>query len=175
MIPELERVLDASYVTALAERTTDELREMRAECNDLENGLSYVRRMAQGRIDLLNAEVKRLREDAGDGDDVADLVDRLPEVLSDRDRPAGSGRVIQDLEPPEHVVEPLEARLDAVVGPGIIASISDLDATELSAAIAALRDLEAELSESRSRLHLTIDSVNSELADRYRSGEIPTG
>lgn len=171
MIPDLDRVVDSSYLAGLADRSTEDLRRMRAECTDLENGLSYVRRLAQGRLDLMVAE--QGRRSSGSGGNAADLVAQLPDLLSEGVRGEGSGRVNGDLEPPEEVVGPLTERLDSVVGPGAITGLPDLEDTALSAGIAALRDFEARLSETRRSVHSTVDSINDELAQRYRTGETP--
>lgn len=173
MIPDLDRVADAGYVSGLADRSTDELRAMRAECNDLENGVSYVRRLAQGRLDLMVAESNRRA--SGGGGDVADLVARLPDLLSDGISASGSGRIAQDLEPPDEIVGPLTERLDAAVGSSAIADVTDLDDSELVKVVGALRDFEARLSQTRRDLHSTIDLINDELARHYQSGEAPAG
>ncbi len=171
MIPELKRVLEPAYLTGLVDVPTDQLREMRAECSDLENGTSYVRRLAQGRLDLMVEETRRRAE--GGGGDLGDLVDRLPELLSAGVRGPGSGRVDQELDPPEHVVGPLTGALDAVVGPSVVMAVAELGADELSAAVIALRHFEDDLSTSRRTLHSSIDCLNDELARRIASGEAP--
>ena len=172
MIPDLQRVLAPGYLAALQDVNTVELRKMRAECTDLENGVSYVRRLAQGRLDVITAEIQR-RADGGGGN-LADLVARLPELLSDGVRAAGSGRVDQDLDPPDSVVVPLNDVLDGVVGPNVMTEVAALGDDELSAAIIALRNFEESLSTSRRSLHNTIDTLNDELARRIAAGESPT-
>lgn len=172
MIPDLQRVLEPEYLAGISETATERLRSMRGECNDLENGVSYVRRLAQGRLDVLAAEISRRAE--GGGHDLADLVARLPELLSDGVRGTGSGRADQELDPPETVVGPLTDVLDGLVGPGIMTEVVDLGDDELSAAVIALRDFEERLSTSRRSLHSTIDALNDELARRIAAGESPT-
>jgi hypothetical protein len=171
MIPELDRVLEPAYLDGIAEVGPDELRAMRRWCTDLENGVSYVRRLVQGRIDLLADEVKARA--AGRGGDLADLVNRLPELLSDKVRSPVPGRAEQELDPPESVVAPLTAALDDVVGPSILAHLATLDDVELSAAVLALGDFEESLSRNRRALHATIDSLNDELGRRISAGEMP--
>jgi len=105
--------------------------------------------------------------------DLGDLVDRLPELLSNGVRGPGSGRVEQELDPPDHVVEPLTIELDAVVGPSVVMAVADLGDDELSAAVIALRHFEDELSTSRRSLHASIDSLNNELTRRIAAGEAP--
>ena len=124
MTPDLDRVVDPGYLAGLVDRSTDDLRGMRSECTDLENGLSFVRRMAQGRLDLMLAESGR--RDSGAGGDAASLIAQLPDLLSDGVRAPGSGRLTGDLEPPEDVVAPLTERLDAVVGPGAMSNVTEL-------------------------------------------------
>ncbi len=171
MIPELERVLDPEYVAGVADAVTDDLRQMRAECTDLENGLSFVRRLAQGRLDVLEAETARRAE--GGGGDLAELIARLPELLSDGMRAPGSGRIDNELDPPDEVVVPLTEALDAKVGPSVLTSVAELADDALSASVIALRSFEDELSSSRRLLHSSIDSINDELARRIVAGEPP--
>ena len=170
MIPDLRRVLDPAYLAGLGDVSTDELRAMRTECADLENGVSFVRRVAQGRLDLVAAEGKR-RSD-GNGGDLSDLVASLPELLSDGVRAPASGRVSDDIDPPEHVVGPLTEVLDGVVAQSMLSSLADMTPEEIAGTARALRDLEDDLSTSRRTLHSSIDSLNDELARRIASGEV---
>lgn len=171
MIPDLQRVLEPTYLSGLVDVSTDRVREMRRECTDLENGLSYVRRVAQGRLDVLAKETESRAN--GGGGNLRDLVERLPEMLSAGVGGAGSGRVEQELDPPDHVVDPLTDKLDSAVGPNVVTSIADLEDDALSAAMIALANFEEELSTSRRSLHSAIDSINEELARRIAGGESP--
>ncbi len=80
MIPteRIQRLIDPAFVVALDARPLDELRAMKAECNDIENALSYGRRLAQARIEILDAEHERRAR----GGTVEDLVKDLPRILS---------------------------------------------------------------------------------------------
>jgi len=171
MIPEMQRVLDPGYLSEIAQAPIDQIRSMRAECTDLENGASYVRRLAQGRLDLLIEEAKRRAE--GGGGNLGDLIGRLPDLLSDGVRAPGSGRVDQDLDPPESVVDPLTDVLDAVAGPAVVTSVPDIGDDKLSSLIDGLRHFEDQLSGARRSLHSAIDALNSELANRIAAGEPP--
>ena len=169
MIPELSRVIDPAYMAGLAQISADELRAKRVECSDLENALSYVRRLAQGRLDLTVAETKR--RGSGVGGDLAGLVDNLSDVLSEGVRGPGSGRISQELDPPDYLVDPMVAELDSAVGPPVMAALAELGDDELSAAVIALQRFEDSLSSSRHSLHDVIDSLNSELARRITDGD----
>ncbi len=171
MIPDLQRVLEPTYVSGIADSPTDDLRAMRAECADLENGLSFVRRLAQGRLDVVEAETAQRAE--GGGGDLAELIEQLPQLLSDGMRAPGSGRVDDDLDPPDEVVAPLTEALEATVSSSVMASVAELADDALSAAVIALQNFENEVSAGRRSLHSTIDSINDELARRIAAGEPP--
>ena len=53
---------------------------MKAECTDLETEISFIRRLAQGRIDILDAE----RDRRANGGSLEDLIGTLPGVISAR-------------------------------------------------------------------------------------------
>jgi hypothetical protein len=170
MIPELQRVFDPSYLAGIGDVSIDELRAMRAECADLENGVSFVRRVAQGRLDLIVAEGTRRAK--GDGGDLAELVASLPELLSDGVRAPASGRMSADIDPPEHVVGPLTERLDAVMAQSALSTLDEMPDDDLTTAAHGLLHFEDELSTSRRTVHSLIDSLNDELARRIASGDV---
>ena len=59
----IDKVLDATFLTDVSEWPLDELRRRHDECLEIETEVSYVRRMTQARIDILEAEI----EVAGEG------------------------------------------------------------------------------------------------------------
>jgi hypothetical protein len=163
-------MLEPGYLVGIEERPVDDIRAMRAECVEVETAVSYVRRMVQGRLDIVGAE--RQRRVAGHQPaDVGQLIGRLPEILGDHGRPPGIGRLPQAIEPPEPDPE-LLARLDAVAGPGRLTSLPEMSDDELVAVIDELEALEQEVSGRRRALFERIDALQSELTRRYRSGEV---
>ena len=125
--------------------------------------------LLQGRLDLLGEEATRRAD--GAGGNLEELVSGLADLMSEGVRAAGSGRLDQQLDPPEAVVGPLTAALDARVGPSVIMAVAELGDDELSAARQALQDFEEELSSARRSLHRAIDVLNAELARRIALGE----
>src|SRR3954467_313585 len=75
----IDRVLGPEYLADLDRRSLDELRDMDQECGEIESELSYVRRLAQARIDIIQAEVDR----RASGGSVGDLVESLSKILAD--------------------------------------------------------------------------------------------
>lgn len=169
MSEPLDHLLSPSLLDGLRERPLDEVRERRNACQAAENGLSYVRRLVQGRLDIVGREVEHRREGGAPGD-LSALVDELPEILADRMRGPGLGRPPQDLEPTD-VPDELLARLDDVAGPASLGDLSVVDDDALRGLLASLQEIEQEVSGLRRRLHDQIDALQGEITRRYRDGE----
>ncbi|MEU9452260.1 aerial mycelium formation protein [Streptomyces sp. NPDC048277] len=141
-----------------------ELRVLRRDAQRDEADLSYVRRLLQGRIDILRAELAR-RSPAG----AASVVDRLPEILTDAPaRHRSSARHVTLGTPHNEEYRRLAADMLAEV------ELSDLEARtdpELTAAMGRLVRYEQEVSRRRQRLQRTADDSSGEIARRYREGE----
>jgi len=163
-----DRMLSSDYLFNLEGRPIEQIREMRAECVEVETGLSYLRRMVQGPLDIVNRELVR-REVGGLGDR-ATLIEELPGILADGPRPAGVGRLSQSLEPT--VVDPeLSAELDAVLGGGGISDVVALGDREVVALQGELEAFEERVSDRRRAYFERIDALQAELTRRYRTGE----
>src|SRR5207248_9760813 len=110
---ELDRILDADYLGDVGARSLDEVGTMRAECQAVETSLSYLRRMVQGRLDIVQLECRR-REEGREPGDLATLIAELPEVLAENTRSPGNGRLPQLLAPGDLDAD-LEQQLDRIV------------------------------------------------------------
>jgi hypothetical protein len=174
----MARVLDPTFLGDVSDLSMGELRERRAECQELEVGLSYHRRMAQGRLDIVGAERRRrLRAQDTDGQalvdiealDTAGMVSQLSGILADRGRPAGVGRLPQLMAPEASETETDE--LDAIVGPNELATLDRLDEATLERLVDDLAAYEAGVSARRRELHQRIDTFQAEITRRYRTGE----
>ncbi len=157
------------YLDDLAGRGIDEVRAMRAACIEVETNLSYMRRLVQGRLDIAAAE-QRHRAAGTDSTELADLVEELPEILSEYRHPGGPGRLPQSIDPgePDPV---LLARLDAVAGPASLADLPAMTDEALTGVVGGLDELERDVSGQRRELFDRIDTLQAELTRRYRSGE----
>lgn len=169
MDEKIARILDPGYLADLPGRSIDDIRTMRAECQDIETGLSYLRRVVQGRLDIVDAELAR-RRSGGDPADLSALIDRLPEILGDHLRAPGNGRLPSSLGPGRPDAE-LEARLDALVASADLDAITEVDDAHLTTAREALAELEIEVSTRRRELFDRIDALQAELTRRYKTGE----
>ncbi|MFF0160228.1 aerial mycelium formation protein [Streptomyces sp. NPDC005263] len=148
------------------------LRTLRRDAQRDEADLSYLRRLLQGRIDILRAELGR-RSPTGSAAVVtveeASLVERLSEILTDAPaRHRSSARHVTLGTPHSEEYRLLAAEALAEV------ELSDLEARtdqELSTAMGRLVRYEQRVSRRRQRLQRTADDCSAEIARRYREGE----
>jgi hypothetical protein len=155
-------VLDPAYVDGLDSSSVEQLREKHAECVELETEVSYVRRLTQARIDILEAEILR----RASGQSIEELIQQLPQILADvgpRGNPASSRLPLQMAPEQESEWAPQFEQFD-----GVLANLPTLSDTELDEAIAGLRALEREVSDERRALHDVIDRIDLSLAAQLR-------
>lgn len=165
----LAEVLDPAYVADLPGKDLDEVRARRDEAQRVENGVSYLRRLAQGHLDIVNHERTRRREGGAPGD-LAEVIGSLPDILAEHTRGPGLARPPQDLEP-AMVPEELRDELDAIVATADLADLPTLDDAGLAELGERLAAFEAEVSARRQALHACIDALQDEIKRRYRDGE----
>ncbi|CAL9490196.1 hypothetical protein SUDANB6_03230 [Streptomyces sp. enrichment culture] len=153
----------------LAELSLPELRTLRRDAQREEADLSYVRRLLQGRIDILRAELARRGPASAPDRDEASVVERLPEILTDAPaRHRSSARHVTLGTPHSEEYRLLAEEMLAEV------SLSDLGARtdqELNSAMGRLVGYEQQVSRRRQRLQRTADGCGAEIARRYRDGE----
>ncbi|MEU7554941.1 AmfC protein [Streptomyces sp. NPDC044571] len=146
-----------------------ELRGLRRDAQRDEADLSYIRRLLQGRIDILRAELARR---AGPEAPVAPgqpMVDRLSEILADAPSSrSASARHVTLGTPHSEEFRLLAAEMLADV------ELSDLGARtdgELHDAMGRLVRYEQQVSRRRQQLQRTVDDCTTEITRRYREGE----
>jgi hypothetical protein len=158
----IDRVLGPDYLVDLDRRSLDELREMDRECGEIEGELSYVRRLAQARIDIISAEVER-RESGGS---LGDLVQSLSKILAD-DSPRPDPASTRFADPLTSAAEiNFNRGLEVLISDATLANLPTLSDDELATAVEQLRQLEHEVSANRSALHTIKDALARDLAQR---------
>lgn len=161
---DLDELITIPVPEDLAGCTLADLRTIRDHHQDVENGLSYARRIVQGRLDTVATEMERRRDGGADG-----LIERLPGALAGHSRGPGLPRPMPDLEPPAWA-DDLLSGADAALPASRMARLSELGEPELERAAASLGSFERDLSDARHQMHRNIDRVQDELVGRYRSG-----
>lgn len=158
----IDRVLAEDFGTDLDALDLDELRARRRDAEQEEADLSYVRRMLQGRMDILRAELARR---AGGGDKI---VDHLSQVLADSARSDhGLGRFLR-VEPSR--VDEHRRTVEQVIADVGISDVAEQSDEELRAALGRLEEFEQAISEDRRRVQQVMDRLTTEVAGRYKSG-----
>ncbi|MET7682688.1 hypothetical protein [Streptomyces sp. NPDC005423] len=146
-----------------------ELRTLRRDAQRDEADLSYVRRLLQGRIDILGAELARRGHAALLEPAERSVVDRLSEILTDAPaRQRSSARHVTLGTPRGEEYRLLAAEMLAEVELSDLGARTDL---ELRSAMGRLVRYEQTASRRRQLLQHTADGCGAEIARRYREGE----
>lgn len=156
-------VPDTGGPTELGALHLPELRGLRRRSQQEEADLSYVRRLLQGRIDILGAELERRTGPE------SPVVDRLSEILADMpSRVRSSARHVTLRTPQSEEYRRLAEEMLSEV------ALSDLVArtdAELHGALGRLVRYEQHVSRRRQQMQRTADDCSAEIARRYRDGE----
>jgi hypothetical protein len=137
----IDRVLDPSYLDDLDSCTLDELRRRHEECLEIETEVSYVRRLAQARLDILDAEGPRA--------------------------PVARSRLPRHLAPSMDIQ--WRRGLEHLVSDATLANLPHIPDDELRTTMDQLRELEQDVSAKRRALHRVIDRIEADLAARHKA------
>ncbi len=140
-----------------------ELRALRGKLQNDDDAVSYVRRLAQARLDLVQAE-KRRRIDGGS----ESLSDELPSILSAH-LTGGAPRPPRPAE--DFSSHPLAEQFDALLDRAGDSDLSSFSSEDLIKYADALHEFEQARSQERRELFTRIDELSAELVRRYRNGE----
>jgi hypothetical protein len=164
----IDELLAPGYLEGLTDLPMAELRERRTTCNEAEVSLSYLRRVIQGRLDIVLSE--QHRRQAGTSSDAGALVERLPSILSEKVHAPGLGRLPTIMAPRELGPE-ATADVDAIAPPDRVGQVSAVPEEQLQHMSDGLQRLEREVSDKRRALHDRLDRLQEEVIRRYQSGE----
>lgn len=170
---DLQRLLADDCLKGMTDMPLDRLRGLRVEASAAEGDVSFVRRVAQGRLDIVGHEAKRRAGgEAPNAAQVDDLLFDMPDILTD---PAVDGagrtpRAVPVLEPGK-IALGLVDDLNKIASPSDLSGVANLDKGQLADLFDSLREFEVDMSAIRRQLHDRIDSMQDEIARRYREGE----
>jgi hypothetical protein len=150
-------------MTAPGDLDITQLRAERSRLQQLEDAVSFVRRVAQGRLDLARDERRRRSENLPSVDVTTDLA-----ALFGQEHGGGSTR------PPRDTVvsldHPLALDLDSLCDEVGFGTLGSLDVDSLDAAIDRLDQFERRCSDQRRALFEQIDALTADLVRRYKLG-----
>jgi hypothetical protein len=163
----IDRVLSDDYLDGLGTLPLEQVRELRREAEQEEVDLSYLRRVLQGRLDILRAELARRSGDGG-----SDLVDALPQILADEHAgtpaPRGLGR--------HATMEPSRAdahrrHVEQLIADVDLSNPAAHDDASLHQVLETLEREEQDVSDKRRQVQSVMDACTAEITRRYREGE----
>jgi hypothetical protein len=158
----IDRVLADDFAADLTSLDMDEVRSRRREAEQEEADLSYIRRMLQGRMDILRAELARR---SGGGEKI---VEHLSQVLADSARSDhGLGRYLR-VEPSR--VDEHRRSVEQLIADVGVSDVEGHTDDELRASLGRLEGFEQGISEDRHRVQKVMDALTTEVASRYKSG-----
>ena len=166
----IDRVLAEDHLSTIRTVSLPDLRAVREDAEQEEADLSYLRRLLQGRIDLIGAELERRRRVAAGDPDAGSLLSDLPRILADEQRPAARGLGRHSAVEPSRVSEH-RRRVEALAADLDISDVAARTDDELRASLAQLQEAETEVSDRRRRVHDVLDAYAAEITRRYRDGE----
>lgn len=147
----------------------DRLRSLRARLQAEDDAVSYARRIAQARLDLVRAEIDQRRAPTPANGIERGLRDVLSSHLTATRSVGGSSRPPR---PVDHVADhEWSQRLDAICAEYGMGRLSSLDVDELDVLAGALAEFERLVSEDRRARFVQLDVLGEELVRRYRDGE----
>jgi hypothetical protein len=141
-----------------------ELRELRSRLQQEDDVVSYVRRVAQARIDLVRAETHRRER----GEVAEHLSSELRVVLSSH-LTGGTPRPPRPVENLDD--DALSTELDELCAQHGFSRLEELLPSELTALEEALTSFERRISDDRRGRFERLDALSAELVRRYREGE----
>jgi len=159
----IDRIRDGAYVEGLGDLPLDQLRERRDECLAEREYLSLLRRMVQGRAEILAAELEHRGSD-----DSTPLIERLTSILTSEEPPASSRGEAVRVSMPEEEMLLARRRVERLVADAAISDPTALDDEALAAAVEQLTTEEANVSEARTAVITVLDTVQDELKRRYK-------
>ncbi|MDE3207000.1 MAG: aerial mycelium formation protein [Acidobacteriota bacterium] len=165
---QLSEVTEPGFLEGLEVWPIEQVRVHRETATALETALSFLRRMTQGRLDIVLAE--RHQRATGQPADLHDLVERLPSILSGNVHAPGAGRLSAVFAPGE-AESGLEEDLEEILPSGRIGSLPDLSDEELDEVAGRLTEFERTVSARRRAVLDVLDRLQDEIVRRYRTGE----
>jgi hypothetical protein len=160
----IDQVLAAEFAAGLQDIDLEELRRRRDLSRAEREYLSYLRRLIQGRRDILQAELDRRRRG---GDDEGSLLADIAAILADAPVGPARGEAMVVTIPDEEITL-ARRRVERLVSDSRLSNLPALSDEELEEAITRLDEEERNLSDLRGSVIAVHDSLQAELVRRYR-------
>ncbi len=167
----IDQILSDGFTEGLGELDTDEVRRRRDLARAEREYLSFLRRLLQGRRDLLRDEQERRRT----GGEARPAVDRVVSAMAEGTRGSSRGEAPVIAVPDEEIAI-ARRRVERLASDARLSDLEGLSDEEIDAAIARIEEEERTVSESRARVMEAHDALQDEMKVRLRAelGNLPT-
>jgi len=159
----IDRIRRPDFLEGLGGLPLEELRSRRDECLAEREYLSLLRRLVQGRAEILRAEVER----RGGAGQEGSLVERLAQILSAESQGPSRGEAVKVGVPEEEMLL-ARRRVERLVADAGLSDPGALDDARLAEAVDLLATEEREVSSARAEILQALDALQDELKRRYR-------
>jgi hypothetical protein len=160
----IDHILSSGFAEGLGDIDDAELRRRRDMARAEREYLSILRRMVQGRLEILRAERERR---AGRGEAGA-VVDRLPDILSEGTRGSSRGEApVVSASADELAVA--RRRVERLVSDSHLSNLQELSDDDLEEALGKLKLEERSVSDSRAEVLGIYDALQGEVKRRLRA------
>ncbi len=159
----IDRIRQPQFVDGLGALSLEELRRRRDDCLAEREYLSLLRRMVQGRAEILSAEAAH-RDGRGEE---GPLVDRLAKILAAEGHGPSRGEAVR-VGLPEDDMLLARRRVERLVSDAALSDPGALNDAQLADAVERLAAEEHEVSETRAQVIRALDLLQDELKRRYR-------
>ena len=164
----IDKVLASNYLEGLEQLPLEEIRALRDDAGQEETDLSYLRRLLQGRIDIVTAELSR----RGSGDP-GGIVDELPRILADAPRGEARGMGRHQVAEPSNTGS--TRRGEEQLASMDVTNLAEHDDDEVQALLDGIRVTETDISARRRAVQGVFDAASAEITKRYRDGRADVG
>ncbi|HEX2026253.1 MAG TPA: aerial mycelium formation protein [Actinomycetota bacterium] len=160
----IDQVLEQGFTEDLGAMDTDEVRRRRDLARGEREYLSFLRRLLQGRRDLLRDELDRRKT----GGERQPVVERVVSVMSEGTRGPSRGEApVMPL--PEDEIAMARRRVERLVSDAHLSDLEALSDDELGEAVGRIDQEEREVSDARGRVIEVHDVLQEEMKRRLRA------
>jgi hypothetical protein len=160
----IDHLLAPGFTDDLGALDTDEVRRRRDLARSEREYLSFLRRLLQGRRDILRDELDRRRTGAAS----QDVVERVVSVLSEGTRGPSRGEAAVVPVPDEEIAI-ARRRVERILADTGLSDLEELSEEKLERAILGIEEEEREVSAARANVMGIHDALQEEMKRRLRS------
>ena len=160
----IDQVLGEGFTDDLAALDTDEVRRRRDLARGEREYLSFLRRLLQGRRDILRDEQDRRRS----GGVAPPVVERIVSVLAEGTRGPSRGEA-PVIPVPDEEIAIARRRVERLLADSALSDMEGLGDDDLEQAISRIEEEERGVSDSRNRVMAVHDSLQEEMKRRLRA------